>query len=118
MGQVHVLTGIVRRRRWSDEQKRALVAEAFAPGAVLAEVARRADVNTGQLYRWRRDLASSGLRFAPVVVSGGAGSGLPAATEPGSAVIDVAAGDGARVRIPVSVSPELAAAIVKAVVGR
>lgn len=62
MGQVHVLTGIVRRRRWSDEQKRALVAEAFAPGAVLAEVARRADVNTGQLYRWRQDLASSGLR--------------------------------------------------------
>jgi len=33
-------------------------------------------------------------------------------------VIEVAANDGAQVRIPVSVSPELAAAIIKAVVGR
>ena len=44
MGQVHVLTGPVRRRIWLPEEKAALVAAAFAPGAVVAEVARRADV--------------------------------------------------------------------------
>jgi len=38
-----LLSGPERRQRWSEEQKQALVA-AFAPGAVVAEVARRADV--------------------------------------------------------------------------
>jgi hypothetical protein len=32
MAQVHVLTGPERRRRFSLEQKRAIVAAAFAPG--------------------------------------------------------------------------------------
>ena len=41
MGQVHVLTGPVRRRIWLPEEKAALVGAAFAPGAVVAEVARR-----------------------------------------------------------------------------
>jgi transposase len=110
------MTGVVRRRRWSDEEKRALVAEAFAPGAVMADVALRADVHSGQIYRWRKELQMPPLGFAPVVVSSPTPTGVlsdgPAAT------IDVAAGDGARVRLPVSVSPELAAAIIKAVVGR
>ena len=53
MGQVHFFTGVERRRRWSDDQKRAIVAAAFAPGAVVSEVARRADVSTGLIYRWR-----------------------------------------------------------------
>ena len=37
MAQVHVTTGVERRRRWSPEQKRAVVA-AFAPGAVVLQV--------------------------------------------------------------------------------
>ena len=61
MAQVHVITGPTRRRAWSDEQKRALVAAAFAPGAVVSAVARRADICAGQLYRWRREL-SCGVR--------------------------------------------------------
>ncbi|MTJ82840.1 MAG: transposase [Telmatospirillum sp.] len=32
MAQVHVITGVERRRRWSDDQKRAIVAAAFSPG--------------------------------------------------------------------------------------
>jgi deazaflavin-dependent oxidoreductase (nitroreductase family) len=44
MARVKVITGVERHRRWSDEQKRAIVAESFAPGAVVSEVARRADV--------------------------------------------------------------------------
>ena len=59
MGQVHFITGVERRRRWSDDQKRAIVAAAFAPGAVVSEVARRADVSSGLIYRWRNDLRSS-----------------------------------------------------------
>jgi transposase-like protein len=38
------VTGVVRRRRWNDEEKGRIVAEAIAPGAVIAEVARQHDL--------------------------------------------------------------------------
>ena len=114
MSQVHVIAGIERRRRWSDDQKWAIVAAAFSPGAVVADVARQADVSSGLIYRWRRDLRACSAGFAAVVVS----PNLPAVTEAPAPVIEVAVGDGARVRLPVSVSPALAAAVVKALVGR
>ena len=34
------VTGVVRRRRWRDEEKGRIVAEAIAPGAVISDVAR------------------------------------------------------------------------------
>jgi len=46
MGQVTVYSGVERRRQWSVEQKRSLVEAAFAPGMVVAEVARAADVRS------------------------------------------------------------------------
>ena len=54
MSRVEVLSGPERRRRWSAEQKRSIVAEAFAPGASVCAVARRLDVVPGQIYRWRQ----------------------------------------------------------------
>ena len=47
MARFEVITGPERRRRWSEEQKRAIVAESLAPGAVVTEVARRADIGPG-----------------------------------------------------------------------
>jgi Transposase len=44
MASVEVLAGRKRRRLWSIEQKQAIVAAAFEPGAVVRDVARRADV--------------------------------------------------------------------------
>src|SRR4051795_6629727 len=67
MARVEVITGIERRRRWSEEQKRAIVAESFAPGAVVSEVARRADVSPGQIYRWRQELRAA-AGFAQVLI--------------------------------------------------
>ena len=72
MGQITVFSGVERRRQWIAEQKRSLVEAAFAPGAVVAEVARTADLRSSQIYRWRRDLfgaATGGSGFSPVVVS-------------------------------------------------
>src|SRR5882724_3998746 len=59
MSRIEVLSGPERRRRWNAEQKRSIVAEAFAPGASVCEVARRRDVVPGQIYRWRRDLRAA-----------------------------------------------------------
>jgi len=56
MAAITVFSGVERRRRWSDDQKNAFVASAFAPGAVVSEVARQADLSPGQIYRWRAEL--------------------------------------------------------------
>ena len=69
MSRVEVISGPERRRRWNEEQKRAIVAEAFAPGASVSAVARRTDVGTGQIYRWRRELCGAVAGFTEVVVS-------------------------------------------------
>ena len=108
---MQLITEVERRRRWSDEQKRAIVAAAFAPGAVVTEVARRADINSGQIYWWRRDLRVGSSEFAEVVISSFSRS-------PGilPSVIDVALSDGARVHIPTLTPPKLAVAVLTALV--
>jgi len=54
MARVQVITGVKPQRHWGQEQKRALVAAAFAPGAVVSEVARRADLSGGPETQGRR----------------------------------------------------------------
>lgn len=60
MGQVTVFSGPERRRRWNDEERLQIVAEAFAPGARVADVCRRHDVSSGLIYTWRRKLREAG----------------------------------------------------------
>ncbi len=79
------VTGVVRRRRWSAEEKGQIVAEAIAPGAVIADVARRHDLAPQQLSNWIRSakdgrfaLPAAGMpAFVPVVSM--------ASTQPGKA---------------------------------
>lgn len=52
--RVEVLTGSVRRRRWSADQKARIVAETLVPGARVSEVARRWQLSSQQLFGWRR----------------------------------------------------------------
>jgi transposase len=120
MARVEVITGRERRRRWSAEQKRAIVAESMAPGAVVSEVARHADVCPGQIYRWRQELRAVTDGFAQVLL---APPETMAATAAGGAVcggaaIEVEFAGRARVRIPGSMPSELAAAVVKALARR
>src|SRR5439155_18702673 len=49
-----VLGRVERRRRFSVEQKVAVLAEATAPGANMSEVARRHGLLPAQVYKWRR----------------------------------------------------------------
>jgi transposase len=50
---------------WSEGQKRAVVAQAFAPGASVSEVARRVDIVPVQIYRWRREFGSGAAGIRP-----------------------------------------------------
>jgi transposase len=43
-----------KRRSWALEEKRRIVDESLENGASIAEVARRHDLNTNQLFTWRR----------------------------------------------------------------
>jgi transposase len=114
MASLEVLAGPERRRRWSVEQKQAIVAAAFKPGAVVRDVARVADVTSSLIYRWRRDLrAANG--FAQVLV---APAGDSVTAPPPMPAIEIELAGNARVRIPASVSPALAAAVVEALARR
>src|SRR5690242_6309140 len=113
MARVEVITGPERRRRWSAEQKRAIVAESLAPGAVVTQIARRAEICPGQIYRWRRGLGA-GNGFAPVMIAPvGDGAGCPAPP-----ALEFEFAGKARLRIPASIPTGLAAAVVKALSGR
>ena len=46
------------RRRWSEAEKRRIVAESYEPGVSVSVVARRHDLNTNQLFTWRRHFRS------------------------------------------------------------
>ena len=60
--RVEVLTGPERRRKWPDEVKIAIVAEALVKGVVVSDVARRHDIAPSQLFGWMR-------RFRPEAVT-------------------------------------------------
>jgi transposase len=59
-----VLGRVERRRRFSVEQKLAVLTEATAPGASMSAVARRHGLLPAQVYKWRR-LAELGVIGVP-----------------------------------------------------
>ena len=110
MSQMSVIIGSERRRRWRPEEKLAVLAEAFAPGASVTEVSRRLDVATSLIYGWRRQaMGSSG--FVPAVITDeGEARRSPMAA---SAVMVVELG-AARVSIGASASASLVTAALRA----
>src|SRR2546430_17136954 len=94
--------GAPQRGQYSEASKRQMVAETQLPGASVSTVARRHDVNSNQLFRWRRQL------LPKAVVESGAMVRVEIAPDDGRArrpdregVIEIAFGGGARVRLQV-----------------
>ena len=50
--RTEIRTGIIRRRRWTNEEKGRIIAEALMPSAVIADVARRHDLAPQHLSNW------------------------------------------------------------------
>jgi transposase len=88
-GRVDIRVGVGRRRRWSDEAKGRIVAESYAPGAVVSEVARRHDISPQHLFLWRKAARAGQLSlpmddvpaFVPVVTQVPRHEAAPASTE-------------------------------------
>jgi transposase len=107
--RIEVITGVERRRRWSWDQKRAIVEESLSADAPAAAIARKHGIGTGQLYTWRgqllrRQLAGTPQRFACVDVAVASGPRRltgPIADPVGgrTSVIEIALADGTSVRV-------------------
>ena len=112
MGQISVLTGPERRRRWSQDERCRIVAEAFAPGSCVAQVARDHDISTGLIYTWRRrlrqDLADQGFVEAAMEAEP-----IKEAARSGEVIVVELTGS-VRIRICGSALPLLVSAVLKA----
>lgn len=75
-----VLVGPERRRRWSPAEKRQIVAESLAPGAVSSVVARRHGIHPNQLCGWRRELRGLAAKMIPDFVPISVARALPEAS--------------------------------------
>lgn len=133
--RVEVITGVERRRDWTDEEKLAIIAESRRDGVVISDVARRHGLRPQQLFTWRNEfrkrngggfqcgltpVAGRGARepaFAPVMIAHGhaavATVEAPAAAA-GSALIEIML-DGATVRLHGAVDAKTVAAVLRAV---
>jgi transposase len=58
--KVEVITGVPRRRRFTTEQKLAVVAETMQPRLTISYVARRHGLSPSLVFRWRRLMSEGG----------------------------------------------------------
>jgi transposase len=114
------------RRRWTDVEKREIVAEIDAPNGSVSKVARRYSLHTSLLFRWRRDFAAprseqapsraTAPTFMPIALT----SALPTppasafTVPPSSTRIEVLLACGRTVRTASDVDPQALARIVAA----
>jgi transposase len=86
MQRIEVITRSERRRRWSIEEKREIVAASLQPGVKPSEIMQRHGITSGQLYAWRQqltrriggDLAQPAPSFACVAVENEQRNATPA----------------------------------------
>lgn len=111
-----------RRRSWSEDEKRRIVAESFEQGASIAEVARRYDLNANLLFTWRRRVdakAAGGVELAPmlpVMISAGA---APAPISSGaSGRMEIVLPDGGRIIVGADVDATALMRVLKALARR
>ena len=106
-----------KRRRWSEAERRQIVAETHEPGQSVSIVARRHDVNANQLFKWRRQMVAKDrpgrvTGMVPVTIAE-----RSAVTEP-VGTIEIELGTGTRVRIVGRVDPGMVSAVLGALGSR
>ena len=115
MPQMTLLTGPERRRRWNEEDRCRILAAVFSPGAVVADVARRFDVATSLIYKWRRAyMTPSGFAPAVVVDAPALSAPEPMIPEPQGPAILVELSNGTRVSVSASAPASLVTAALRA----
>ena len=105
-----------RRRYWSDEEKRRIVAETLVSGASVSEIALKHGVNANLVFTWRRDPRFDGVldeeRFLPVMVE--AGDQAAPVDSSVSGRMDIELGCGTLLRVDRSVDGRALARVLRA----
>jgi transposase len=135
MPQAEIVT---RRRKWTPEEKAALLAEVEAEGGRVSVVARRHGISNSLIYNWRAAWrAATSMRapdpveFVPIGMLGRAGvetAALPVSTDhhamPPSGsrhgcagLIEIELPDGIRVRVDAFVNEKALSRILRAMKG-
>jgi len=66
--RIEVVSRVSGRRRWTVEQKLAVLRDAFGPDGCIRTAVERHDVGSGSIYTWRRQAMSgelAGVRKLP-----------------------------------------------------
>jgi transposase len=116
------IIGGAPRRRWTLEQKLAIVEATFQPGASVNGVARQAGANPGMVFSWRKQFRDQ-LGFPEQPKTAGFAQVMLAPPEeerddPAPGVVEVDFPGGARARIFGPVEPGLAIAVISALTKR
>lgn len=88
-GRIEVVGRVSGRRRWTVEQKLAILRDGFGPGGSVRDACERHGVGSGQMYTWRRQAMSGEL------------TGVPPSVLPSFAEVEVAVPS-----VPILPSPE------------
>jgi transposase len=108
-----IIARMSARRRWTAEEKRAIVEASYEPGARVQEVAHCFEVSPAQIYSWRRQVADGTIErsrsgvaptFARVELADQGVPALPYAG--GSGAIEIRLSDGTAIVVGSDVSQQ------------
>ena len=142
MADVEIIGRVERRRKWTAQEKAALLAEVEAEGGKVTVVARRHRISESVLYNWRAAWNAAaavmqvpvGAPFIPLGVFGGSGHrdtamlAQPQPTEPeqpqpmrgsdsGVGGIEIVLPNGARVSVDAFVNEKALSRVLRAMKG-
>ena len=110
-----------RRRLWSEEEKRRIVAETLEPDASVSLVARRHDLNANMLFTWCRGFGAAGssasagaVMLVPATITSKSTPTLPGVASAPAGRMEIVLGGGARVLVGADVDAAALARVVKA----
>lgn len=117
MARMEIMSGTERRRRWSDEAKLRILAEADEPGARIGDVARRHDVHPGQIRLWRKSFnyVDRPTVFLPVEIMEEIGVSQASTTAARPAIVEILLRNGRSLKVPVDVELKLLGPLVACV---
>ncbi|WP_264214409.1 IS66-like element accessory protein TnpA [Leisingera thetidis] len=113
------ILGLERRRRWSDDEKLAIVLSVGVNGATVSQVAHRHEIRRQQIYAWRYELRRKGLLtpddatlFLPVDITTPPEACAPEAS---LALIEVVLRNGRSLRVDAHVDAAVLTRLIQAV---
>ena len=111
-----------RRRFWSSDEKRRMIAETLEPGASVSKVAQRHSVNANLLFTWRRQEArraafgdcEAPVNLLPVTVAAAGTPSTPVAASEPVGRMEIVLTGGERIVVGADVDASSLARVVKA----